>query len=79
MAQFTVQVPDDELDEVLAVFEKRWKADGIRLAGDEAAYDALEPRQRLKACIVASLRIYVRNARREAAERAVVVTEPGVS
>ena len=79
MAQFAIQVPDGELDEVLAAFEKRWKADGVAFAGDEATYDALEPRQRLKACLVASLRIITRNARREAAERAVAVSEPGVS
>ena len=83
MANITLTIPNADVAEVLAAVESRWKPDAVRIAhgGDTAAFEALAPAQRLRQCLAAMLRVYVRNERRSKAEReaAQAVTEVDVT
>lgn len=82
MAQITFTVPDADLDGVLAAFEVKWKAEGQAVATRAGqVYDSLPSRQKLRVCIIGSVRAYTRNQRREAAERAAhaSVREPDIT
>ena len=71
-----IEVPNADAPDVLAALEQRWKADAVRLTtGLGFVYDDLPPRHKLRACLVAQLRVITRNRRREATERALDVPE----
>ena len=71
-----IQVPNADAPDVLAALEQRWKTDAERLTtGLGLVYDDLPVRHKLRACLVAQLRVITRNHRREAAERALDVPE----
>lgn len=74
----SIDVPNQDAQDVLRALEKRWKADAVRIMG-EAEYEALTGPQKARACIIAMLRVSVRNIRREEAERLVVADEPEVA
>ena len=71
-----IQVPNADAPDVLAALEQRWKTDAVRLTTRLGfVYDDLPPRHKIRACLVAQLRVITKNRRREAAERALNVPE----
>lgn len=71
-----IEVPNADAPDVLAALEQRWKADAVRLVtGLGFVYDDLPARHKMRACLVAQLRVITKNYRREAAERALAVPE----
>lgn len=74
-----ITVSNADAADLLEAIERRWKPDAVRILGSEAAYDALSGVQKARACIIAELRVSVRNLRRERAEKAIVSTEADVT
>lgn len=71
-----IQIPNADAPDVLAALEQRWKADAVRLTTSLGfVYDDLPPRHKLRACLVAQMRVITKNRRREAAERVLDVPE----
>ena len=71
MAQIAaITIPDADLDDVLLSLDP-WKADAVSRAGGQIAFDALQPRQKIRQLLIAVVRTRTRNIRRERAERAV--------
>lgn len=73
-----ITVPNPVAQEVLDALEKLWKPDAVRVFG-QATYDAMGGPEKAQACIIAMIRVSVRNSRREAAERLVAADEPEVT
>lgn len=76
MANITLVIPNEVALEALEAVEKRWGADARRIF---PAYDTMSPQGKMKALLAAMIRVSVKNGRREAAERAINVSEPDVT
>lgn len=68
----SIDVPAQDAADVLRFLESRYKRDAMRWFEN---YESFTGVQKARACIMAALRVGVRNMRREDAERAISVTD----